>query len=45
MQCGGAIGGADRKLAALPLGEPLVEFQGVLRGVPEIIGQNLNLLD
>ena len=31
--------------SGITLGEPLIEFQGVLRGVPEIIGQNLNLLD
>jgi hypothetical protein len=27
------------------LGEPLVQFQGVLRGVPALIGDGADLLD
>ena len=31
--------------SGITLGQPLVEFQGVLRGVPEIVGQDVNLLE
>jgi circadian clock protein KaiC len=31
--------------SGITLGEPLVEFQGVLRGVPQIVGTSVNLLD
>ena len=29
----------------ITLGEPLIDFQGVLRGVPELVGEHLQMMD